>query len=612
MRLFLALLALCFVAVLGCKQHRSKLDDVSSVVRGPDADALWALAPGDTELGLVATPRAVELAARGLAAMRTLAEQPEFAPLKDQLDSIVRRMFGSPTGTPADAGYATDRGFAMFATKNGIIAVMPVGDRDKFVALKKGTRGDVDDTIDSNTCRAIKNQYVCATNAALFNDLGKGSLAGKLDAGARGDVELYMTQMSLVGDTQGKLALAAQLDPGELSVFARWTGDPSGVLGKLAGVKAPHGDTQGASGFVALDVAPLVTDLPAMPITGDLTLDQLAKTLRGPVTVTVPGGSVDIQLFAALADPKPATTAIEHCQDLGRFLTIADKQVPGACRLLLQGTNALELDTWVEGNVLRFGAKKGPPPRGAPGAMTRVGRELASGEWSAALWGRGTMLNLTGVKPASTEVDPQVAVGIHALSLINELGLAAKVEKTGVRFRGYLRTAWTNAPALVGKLIAITGSDIVSGKATEPAKALATASPGSPFAEDFAAGQGGLMIPAAVIGLGSAVVVPLVLRALGVEEDPKPEPVDKAQLTMLLVRAYVDEAYPRWKAEHPDQQCPATLVEVAKYFNNDVSVPVLVDPWGHTLGMICDKDGFKVLSTGPDGKSGTDDDVRSW
>ena len=573
---------------------------------------MWALAPIGTELGLVATPRAVELTARGLAAVRTLMAQPELAPLKDQLDSIVSRMFGTPNGEPADAGYATDRGFALFATKNGIVAVMPVGDRDKFVSLKKGTRGPIDDTLEANTCRAVKDLYVCVTNAALFNDIGKGSLAGKVQPGARGDIELYMTQLALVGDTPGKLALAVQLDPGELAVVGEWTGEPSGVLAKLVGIKAPHGETQGASGFVSLDVSPLVADLPPLPITADVTLDALAKTLRGPVTVTVPGGSVDIQLFAPLADPKPAASVIDHCQDLGRFLTIADKQTPGACRLVLQGTNALELDTWVEGNVLRLGAKKGPAPAGKPGSPTRFAREIAAGDWSATLWGRGTMLNLTGVKPASTEVDPQVAVGIHALSLINELGLAAKVDKTRVRFRGYLRTAWTNPPALVAKLVAISGSDIVSGKATEPAKLLASQSAGTPFADDFAAGQGGLMIPAAVIGLGSAVLVPLVLRAVGIEEQAQPEPVDKAQLASLLVHAYVDEAYPRWQAQHPGQPCPATLVEVAKYFNNDIDVPVLVDPWGHTLGMICDKDGFKVLSPGPDGKSGTDDDVRSW
>ena len=43
----------------------------------------------------------------------------------------------------------------------------------------------------------------------------------------------------------------------------------------------------------------------------------------------------------------------------------------------------------------------------------------------------------------------------------------------------------------------------MTGKATEPAKAIAASAPSSPFAADFAAGQGGLMIPAAAIGIAT-------------------------------------------------------------------------------------------------------------
>ena len=295
------------------------------------------------------------------------------------------------------------------------------------------------------------------------------------------------------------------------------------------------------------------------------------------------------------------------------MLPLADKQVPGACRIRLQGTNALELDGWVDNTTLRFGAKRGPQPAGKPGALTQVGRELASGTWSAVLWGRGTMLNLEGVTPASGDVDPNIAVGIHMLSLLNELGAALKVDADGMRFRGYIRTAWANPPELAKKLVAVSGSDIVTGKATEANKQLAAASPTTPFAADFAAGQGGLMIPAATIGLASSVVLPLVMSATGLgEQEQERQKVDNPALASLLVHAYVEEAFPRWQSEHPNQKCPATLVEVAKYFANEIDVPVLADPWGHPLEMKCDDTGFKVFSIGPDGKADTEDDVRSW
>src|SRR5262249_5168636 len=146
-------------------------------------------------------------------------------------------------------------------------------------------------------------------------------LRGKLAlAGARGDAELYILNATLLGDTKGELAIALQIERGELSMFGRWTGKPSGVFAKLVGVTAPRPEPQGASGFVAVNIAPLLGELPPLPITGEITLDALAKTLVGPVSAIIPAGSVDIQVSAPLSDPKLATAVIDHCQDVGRFL----------------------------------------------------------------------------------------------------------------------------------------------------------------------------------------------------------------------------------------------------------------------------------------------------
>ena len=51
------------------------------------------------------------------------------------------------------------------------------------------------------------------------------------------------------------------------------------------------------------------------------------------------------------------------------------------------------------------------------------------------------------------------------------------------------------------------------------------------------------------------------------------------------------------------------LADVATYFGENPGLPVLTDPWGHDLVMTCDDKGFTVISVGPDGKQGTDDDV---
>ena len=496
----------------GCG-NKSKLDDD----RGKGVDALWGLAPDGTQLAIVASPRAVGLLIRAGDAVREIAALPDLGPVKPQIDLVATGVFGSPTATASDAGFATDRGFAMFATKDGLLGIMPVADRDKFIQSKHGTRGsgaEAEDSIGGNVCKELRGLYVCASTREMFAHLGKGSLAGKLDAGTRGDIEVYLTDTRLLGDSTGDLVLAAKLEPGIVDITGRWTGTPSGLLGKLVGTAAPHAQTANASGFVALNIAPLLAQAPALPLAGGVTLDALGRSMQGPISAVIPAGSVDLQVRATLADPAPAQQIVEHCPDLGTFFELASDQSPGACRIVLQGTNSLALDMWVEGNELRLGARKGAPPAGKPGAMTPIGTELAAGDWSAAFWGRGTMLNLAGIAPATQDVPAEVAIGIHAIALVNELGAAVKVEGTGVKLGGYLRSAWSNPPEVVSRISAITGNEIVTGKATEPAAAIVASAPASPFAADFAAGQGGLMIPAAAIGLVSAVIIPAVLDAL--------------------------------------------------------------------------------------------------
>jgi hypothetical protein len=78
----------------------------------------------------------------------------------------------------------------------------------------------------------------------------------------------------------------------------------------------------------------------------------------------------------------------------------------------------------------------------------------------------------------------------------------------------------------------------------------------------------------------------------------------------LLLRAYIEEAYPKWKAEHPKQKCPTKIEEVAIYFGDNPGLPLTADPWGHDLVMECDGTKFVVYSVGPDGKPDTADDIR--
>jgi hypothetical protein len=130
------------------------------------------------------------------------------------------------------------------------------------------------------------------------------------------------------------------------------------------------------------------------------------------------------------------------------------------------------------------------------------------------------------------------------------------------------------------------------------------------------------MIPAAAIGVASAVVIPTILQAIsntrGDAAAANPEtggapPMNNNDLAELLTRAYVEEAWPQWKAEHPDKPCPDKLEDLAKYFGPDPGVPLYEDGWGHPLKMTCDpKMGLLVvLSLGADGTFGTPDDIHA-
>lgn len=489
--------ALALVLVAAC--HKSP-------PAGAEADALWDLAPDGTELGIVATPRALMLASHALDTVRQVVQAPDFAPYKDAVDGVVSGLFGKPDATLADAGLTTDKGFAMFVTKDGVIGTIPVADRDRFVALKHGSKGSASDTINGATCKTLKGLYVCATSEAMFDHLGKAPLRGKVQlAGARGDVELYAPGFDALG-APGDLAVTAQLQPGQVDLRGRWAGTLGGGMAPYVGLAAPRVDPTGASGFAAVNLAPLLKDLPPVPIAGGVTFDQLAKAMKGPITATCPAGTTDLQLHIALADPAPVQTLIDHCNEIP--LEPAPTTKDGTCRLSLPAISQLDVDMWVENGELRVGAHRGPAPAGQPAALTAFGRQLAAGDWTAMFWGRGTMLNTSSITPLTGDVPDAAATSIHAMGLLSEIGAGIKLDPTGLTVRALVRTVWANPPGLGDKLAAIPGADVLHGGSA--GKPLATA--GTPFAADYASGQGGLMIPAALVGFGAALVVPMVMR----------------------------------------------------------------------------------------------------
>lgn len=112
-----------------------------------------------------------------------------------------------------------------------------------------------------------------------------------------------------------------------------------------------------------------------------------------------------------------------------------------------------------------------------------------------------------------------------------------------------------------------------------------------------------------------------IIRSL-LREPPDPGDALAAKMKMIV------EAYPRWR-EKSDRPCPAELATVLRFAiprlgaqqRRFISVTDENDLWKRPLIMVCAQtprhglpadQPFGVISTGPDRKLGTPDDIRSW
>jgi hypothetical protein len=88
----------------------------------------------------------------------------------------------------------------------------------------------------------------------------------------------------------------------------------------------------------------------------------------------------------------------------------------------------------------------------------------------------------------------------------------------------------------------------------------------------------------------------------------------RADLTWIQTRQIAESWWPRWQLQS-DKVCPEKLDELARAVGalpDDVR-----DSWEQPLGFVCAPGlpggkSFGVYSIGPDGESGTHDDLESW
>lgn len=516
-----ALLALlCAVA---CKKDGGAGDGTAPPrASGEAADALWGFAPDKLAGGLVITGDALALADPILDEARLLAKDAELgvlAQLVGQLDALV----GKPDQHLADVGIDPKRGFAFFQTDDKqLYALMPMGDRDKFVKTMRGTRGarpEDDDTIRALHCNVIQGAYICAEDLKVIGPrVGKGPgakvIGAKIQAaGARGDVELYLANSLVKPSGYTELVASATLGKGAVDGRVFLAGKSTAApLVALASAARSKPELANPAGFLVGDLAPItsaiIPSLPGIPLPGGAKPAELIGAFAGPIKLRFAAGTNDFDVRIALEDPAPWTATIAHCADLGMFLTLADKQEPGACALAVK-VGYPNIVAWVEGNELRLGTRKGAPTPGATDVMTPTAKDLATGDWSYAMWGRGTLFGSNKLAlPDAQQLPPEAPLILRGMGLVDELAAGVKVDADGIRGRVYARTVWSNPTATARALAAIPASKVLDGTAPALAKAIADGAKDAPFAQDFASGQSGLMAPVAAIGLFAGVAIP--------------------------------------------------------------------------------------------------------
>jgi Tfp pilus assembly protein PilE len=413
------------------------------------------------------------------------------------------------------AGLSASKGLAIFGvTKGSMVIVLPVADRDKFLAVAHGTKGADVDKLGDVRCKPIRGVYACAEDVAQIATLGKGTIRGQLaHVGVRGDIEVAGT----VDKTS--FALVAQLSRGAFVVRGTVDGLPKELREPFgrSGAAVPRD----AAGFGWVSLQPLLTGLvaqvPHAPIVGGVTAADVVGAFLGIVHIVAAGGSNQVEASLPLRDHAPLATLLEHCADL----PLGGKLVAGTCRFENPLLGRITPEVWVEGDELHVRVEL-PTPAGAASAMTPIGAELARDEWSMVFWGRGTGL-ASSFDLSSVLADANLTNGLDAatvgalargLVMINELGNGLAIDGDRARFVFAVRTAWANPDDVVAKLSAITGRDILTGHARAAGQAIADAAPSSLFAADFHAGATGGAISLVPVGALAAIAIPAFLEYL--------------------------------------------------------------------------------------------------
>lgn len=453
---------------------------------------------------MVISPHGLQMVEHAWGEIDTMVHaSPDLADFATKMDGQLRLATGQTKPSFAALGISTTKGGAVFITADKKpVTIIPVGDRDLFLKVMHGTKGDKTDKLDKDTtCQVMSGNYVCVEDVAMFDQLGKGQLSIAA-AGARGDIE-FVGSIPL-GRQPISFAGALQLARGAITVRGEVTGIPKQALAAMGEASKPRLDGDKTTGF---GLAHLKSVFAALPMPDKA--QQMFATLGDPLTFVTYSNKLDAQL--PLLDSGPASMIVNACGD-GPLGKLGAKAANGVCSFPIPNVASMMVALSIDGKTLHAGMTM--PGNANSVELTGFGKELAEGSWQDAFWSHGSLLasdqNLAAqlaAMPTQMPLDLSVInSAIRAMTMLNEFGIAAKVDGDALRFVVGVRTAWSNPDDIVAKLLAIAPADVLAGKG--PALAGPIATKGSPLENDLKAGYSGMMVPMGGIGAMAAVAIP--------------------------------------------------------------------------------------------------------
>ncbi len=528
---------------------------------------LWALAPANTVMGIVAAPGA---ASKLHSMVSNIIATAEARPLGAKLVAEMREESKNELVDVLDpasiksAGINLSGAAAVFmvAKEQGYL-VLPVTDREAFRKVTKGTLEtvdgmEVDQIEDDLVCAPKSGRYLCATSVALLKEFGgkvHGSLAkrvAELPSEYRGHAEFVMDIPGMKNvDDDFTTDFDGQMSDPQLAVGSIRLGNGSMTargwfqvkpMDKVAAAAAvPNtlakalADAKPSSLFgFRLPMDAMIAEMPNEDekLAGlDLKKDVMGNFTGEFVGYTPQSEGLWGRMAMGIKDPAPFRTLMNMGCGMAPAMGVPGIDVTpadGKCSAMIDVaklplpdktlanmfTEPVAIVAEVKADRLEFTFGTEAPISGK--SVSAMGTELMNESWNFSTWAEGIGIASTPLPwsqmPASVPPDfvEGIKMGVWMLAHVYEIGMAGGVRDDGIHGVLHVATYAGDAPEAYQAYQAAVTKTLTSGAATAEFSTIREKWPSS-MAARGGTGASSMMITG-VTGMLAAVAIPAFMK----------------------------------------------------------------------------------------------------